>query len=273
MRKNITKIEQVHAQGSGRFNEDNLTCTDDLFGVFDGASSLVPDLYRGKTGAWWASHLVSSEFSKNDASLYELGKRANLKLQQGMSAEGVASFDHLQCWSTSAAVCRVKDHSVEWLQSGDCQILAIDNDGGCRLLTPYHNHDKETLKLLKSLLDQNDPEPQKKIRPQLKKVRKQMNRSYGVINGAAAALDFFKQGSCSLDGIQHLLLFTDGLTPPNTESSTSPDFGWVTQNYLEGGLEQVKDQIRWFETQDPDCRRHPRFKCHDDMAAIAISFD
>ena len=273
MRKKITNIEQVHAQGSSRFNEDNLTCSGDLFGVFDGASSLVPALYSGKTGAWWASHLVSSEFSKNDASLYELGKRANLKLQQGMSAEGVASSDHLQCWSTSAAVCRVNDRSVEWLQSGDCQILAIYKDGDCRLLTPYHNHDKSTLELLKHLLDQNDPEPQKKIRPQLKKVRRQMNQSYGVINGDAAALDFFKLGSCPLDGIEHLLLFTDGLNPPNEESHKTPDFNWVTHNYLEGGLEQVKDQIRQVETQDPDCRRHPRFKCHDDMAAIAISFD
>ena len=272
MSEKITNIEQIYVQGSGAFNEDNLTCSGDLFGVFDGSSSLVPELYSGKSGAWWASHLVSSEFSKNDASLYELGKRANQKLQQTMSVEGVVPSDHLQCWSTSAAVCRVEGDSLEWLQSGDCQVLAILENGDSRLLTPYHNHDKPTLQMLKRLLDQNDPEPQKKIRPQLKKVRQQMNRSYGVINGEAEALDFFQTGSCSLSGIKHLLIFTDGVNPPNEGSNDAPDFNWVAQHYLSGGLQQVKQEIRQAEKQDPDCRRYPRFKRHDDMAAIAISF-
>lgn len=272
MRGKITKIEQICERGSSRLNEDKLTWNDNLFGVFDGSSSLVPDLYQGKTGAWWASHLVSQEFAKNDADLFELGSRANQQLQLQMTAMGVESTDRLKCWSTSAAVCRLKEGSIEWLQSGDCQILALTSDGDCQLLTPYHNHDQATLQQLKELFAKNTPEPRKELQPQIEKVRKQMNQSYGALNGEAAALDFFQMGHQPLKNIRHLLIFTDGLFPPGEDPASPPDFCWLAKHYRRGGLKKVKHQIRLLESSDPECRRFPRFKQHDDIAAMAISF-
>jgi len=272
MRGKITKIEQVCDQGSSRLNEDNLACDGNLFGVFDGSSSLVPDLYQEKTGAWWASHLVSREFAKNDAELFELGSRANKKLQLKMTAMGVESANRLQCWSTSAAVCRLRGNSVEWLQSGDCQILAIDADGESKLLTTYHNHDQSTLQQLQELVAQNNPEPRKALQPQIEKVRWQMNQSYGAFNGDETAHDFFQLGSHSLKGIRHLLIFTDGLFPPGENPASPPDFCWLGKQFLQGGLNKVKAEIRQLEKTDPNCHRYPRFKQHDDIAALAISF-
>ena len=273
MAKKIKNIERILDQGSGRINEDKLVCTDNLFGVFDGASSLVPDLYHGKTGAWWASHLASSTFSKNDASLYNLGKRANQELSRTMSDMGVETGDKLQCWSTSVAAFQVEGDSVTWIQSGDSQVLAIYADGDFQLLTPYHNHDKETLQLLKKLYLQGDPDPQSSLRPQVENIRRQMNQSYGVLNGEPVALDFLLRGSAALKDITHLLVFTDGLFPPGEDPEYQPDFRWVTDHFLQGGLLQVKEQIRALEDRDPDCQRYPRFKKHDDIAAIAVSFD
>ncbi|SHJ52729.1 Protein phosphatase 2C [Malonomonas rubra DSM 5091] len=272
MRGKINNIELVYEQGSSALNEDSLTCSDNLFGVFDGASSLVSDRYLGKTGAWWASRLVSQEFSRNDSSLFELGSRANKKLQLQMTAMGVESSDRLKSWSTSAAVCRLQDDSIEWLQSGDCQILAIEESGACRLLTSYHNHDRETLQKWQQLLADNTPQPREALHPQLVKVRRQMNSSYGALNGEQAALDFFQTGSCSLAGIAHLLIFTDGLFPPGENPAEEPDFCWLADYYQQGGLEKVKQEIRKREKHDPECRRYPRFKMHDDIAAVAISF-
>jgi len=272
MRRKISKIEQVFEQGSSRLNEDKLAYSENLFGVFDGSSSLTPDLYQGKTGAWWASHLVSSEFAKNDASLFELGSRANKKLQLEMTAMGVESADRLQCWSTSAAVCRINNDSIEWLQSGDCQILAIDTDGNCKLLTHYHNHDQSTLQKWQQLIANNDPQPRKNLRPEIEKVRCQMNQTYGAFNGEPAALDFFQIGMHPLEGIRHLLMFTDGLLPPGENPAEQPDFCWLAKHYKRAGLEKVKQAIRQLEKTDPDCHRYPRFKQHDDIAAMAISF-
>lgn len=272
MQEKICKIEQVFEQGSGLLNEDSLTCSDNLFGVFDGASSLVPNLFQGKTGAWWASHLISKEFAKNDDSLFELGSRANKKLQLQMTAMQVENKDQLHCWSASAAVCRLKKSHVEWLQSGDCQILAITQNGDCRLLTDYHNHDRETLQLWQQLIASNEPEPHKKLRPQIEKVRRQMNQSYGAFNGKPAALKFFRLGSHPLSDIRHLLIFTDGLLPPSEQPDEEPDFCWLAKHFHQGGLKQVMQEIRRLEKSDPNCHRFPRFKQHDDIAAVAISF-
>jgi len=272
MQGKIKKIEKISDQGSSRLNEDSLCCSGNLFGVFDGATSPIPNLYQGKTGAWWASNLVSSEFAKNDASLFDLGSRANKKLQLQMTAMGVESADRLHSWSTSAAVCRLHDDSIEWLQSGDCQILAIEDSGECRLLTSYHNHDQETLLQWQQLLADKTPQPRQALKSQLAKVRRQMNSTYGALNGDPAALDFFQLGHCSLKGICHLLIFTDGLFPPGENPGEEPDFCWLAKQYHDGGLKKAKQEIRNREKRDPECRRYPRFKIHDDIAAVAISF-
>ena len=92
------------------------------------------------------------------------------------------------------------------------------------------------------------------------------------IAGETAALDFLQLGSHSLKGLRHLLIFTDGLFPPGEDPAGQPDFCWLAEHYLQGGLDKVKQEIRRLECEDPECRRFPRFKQHDDIAAMAISF-
>ena len=187
----LYSVEQLLEPGGQRPNEDQLIRAGNRFGVFDGASSLVPDLYDGHTGAWWASHLAGDVFTENEGTLFELGKLANQNLRRTMIRRGVDMADRLQCWSTSGAVVAVQEESLEWWQIGDCQILAIDRDGRGRLLAPYHNHDLETLRLLKNLREQGLPDVRERLQTCIEKVRRQMNLSYGVLNGDSAALDFF----------------------------------------------------------------------------------
>ncbi len=267
----ICKVERAYQAGGARPCEDQLICAGDLFGVFDGSSSLVPDLYDGWTGAWWASHLVSSEFARNDAPLLDLSARANDRLRVAMVNDGVPYDDKLACWSTSAAVVKVQEDRLEWVQIGDSQIIAIDASGGYRLLSEYRNHDRLTLRRLKSLFEQDDPDPHGTLRPYIERVRLQMNRQYGAMNGDREALNFLKPGRCSLQGIRHVLLFTDGLLPPAENPDEDHDLQWLVDLYLEGGLALVQKCVRTKEQSDPDCRIYPRFKPHDDIAAIALS--
>lgn len=231
----ICKVERAYQAGGARPCEDQLICAGDLFGVFDGSSSLVPDLYDGWTGAWWASHLVSSEFARNDAPLLDLSARANDRLRVAMVNDGVPYDDKLACWSTSAAVVKVQEDRLEWVQIGDSQIIAIDASGGYRLLSEYRNHDRLTLRRLKSLFEQDDPDPHGTLRPYIERVRLQMNRQYGAMNGDREALNFLKPGRCSLQGIRHVLLFTDGLLPPAENPDEDHDLQWLVDLYLEGG--------------------------------------
>ncbi|PLY07422.1 MAG: hypothetical protein C0622_00095 [Desulfuromonas sp.] len=271
MVRTINKIERAFQPGGRRPNEDQMVCTRELFGVFDGASSLVPELFQGQTGAWWASHLAGSEFARNDGSLEQLSSRANSSLHDAMRGAGVASADRLACWSTSMAAVRVGEETLDWAQIGDCLILAIDASGDYRLIPPYESHDTRTLLHLKQLIADGDPTPHASLRPLVEEVRCGMNRDYGVINGEQQALDFLASGSCSLADIRHLLIFTDGLLPPTEDPDAEPDFSWLVNLYLKGGLGLVHERIRTLEAADPDCHRYPRFKMHDDVAAVALS--
>ena len=273
MNRHICKIERTFQPGSHRPSEDQLICSGDLFGVFDGASSLVPELYQGQTGAWWASYLVSEEFAKNNGPLHQLSRRANSELRKTMLNEGVAVEDKLACWSTSLAVVRVEESLLEWVQIGDSHILAIEESGHFRLLTHYHNHDSRTLLQLKSLFSQNNPDPHKALLPYIEGVRQQMNLEYGVLNGDLKAFDFLENGHCALNDIRHLLIFTDGLLPPAENPDEDHDFQWLVDLYLQGGLSLVQEQIRQKENSDPECRHYPRFKKHDDIAAIALTLN
>jgi serine/threonine protein phosphatase PrpC len=267
----VCKIECAFQAGGENPSEDRLVCRGDLFGVFDGSSSLVPDLYEGRTGAWWASNLACSEFAKNNAPLSRLGERANERLRTAMMAKGVACEDQLACWSTSAAVLKIDGEMLEWLQIGDCQILAIERSGGYRLLTDYLNHDRATLKQLRRFHEQEVDDPHTALKPYVEQVRKRMNRDYGAMNGDSRALSFFNSGRCRLEGVAHLVLLTDGLLPPSETPEGGHDFGRLVDLYLRGGLEFVKKQVRFIERTDPECRLYPRFKKHDDIAAIALT--
>jgi hypothetical protein len=97
-----------------------------------------------------------------------------------------------------------------------------------------------------------------------------MNITYGVLNGEKTAEAFLSQGEEPLDRVAHVLIFTDGLSIPRPEPGPRKDFTGLVKTYLKLGLEGLKQMIRTQEEKDPHCLICPRFKCHDDIAAIAV---
>ena len=261
------KIEHILEKGSGQLNEDSLVIGDNLFGVFDGASSLDTNVFMGgQTGGMIASHTASHEFSKNHFPLDQLGVRANNAIRTKMIDENLDMAQRYNLWSTSAAVIRIEDAGLEWFQTGDAHGLLFYNDGSFRALADREDHDFETLTMLKLEKFKFNAA----IKDQIKKVRSKMNRSYGVLNGEPEALDFTQKGFESLEDVTSILLFTDGLQLPSTTPAQEKSFSRLAQKFKKDGLMGVKESIRKIESQDPDIRRYPRFKCHDDIAAIAV---
>jgi len=258
-------------QGSGEFNEDALLVQNNLFGVFDGASCLKGELYRGKTGAWWASHLARATFSANDDSLDILAGRANRAIAKGMILSEVDMTDRLQLWSTSGAVVRVAEDKLEYAQIGDALILCIYENGTFRLPVHYRNHDRETLDQWQMFNQLGFENVRELMTPQIEKVRLRMNRDYGVLNGEAGMEQFLFSGTFPVEGLAHLLIFTDGLHLPSTQDGQL-DLAGIVDCYLRGGLSGLHKTVRGIERVDPDCRRFPRFKVHDDIAAVALDF-
>lgn len=254
-------------------NEDSVVVNGNLFGVFDGATSLDKTTFDdGVTGGYLASTVAGEEFRTNDAPLLDLALRANTAIFEEMISKGVDVGKKENLWSTSAAVGRVENGRFDWVQSGDSLILVIYEDGSHALLIQDYDHDLETLKMWKETSADRSGTILEELSAQIRKVRSGMNITYGVMNGEEQALDFLRHGSVDLDGVQHILMFTDGLFIPREDPETSSDFNQLVSLFLDGGLEAVRNYVRCLEKTDPGCRRYPRFKTHDDIAAISLSF-
>lgn len=279
----MVKIEHILEKGSGSVNEDQLVIGETIFGVFDGATSLekpvhlqdenhaVPScLPPEQTGGRLAATIAKNTFAANHHPLDVLGHAANTAILGKMKASGVCLDRPGQVWSTSAAVVRIKDNGLEWFQTGDSHILLIYEDGSHKVLVQRDDHDFETLVMLKAAKDKTMDNPV--LRHQVLKVRAGMNRHYGVLNGDPRAMAFTAGGQVSMDGVAAALLFTDGLSLPTPVPQRKKSFSDLAQNFQTLGLKGLHKKIRALEDQDPDRKMFPRFKCHDDIAAIALHF-
>ncbi len=281
------ETQYILEKGTAEINEDCLVIQDDIFGVFDGATSLKDQVFsQGKTGGQIASQIAGSVFSRNHYPLTRLARQANREIMAQMLQNGVNISRKENLWSTSAAVVRIKENRLEWIQTGDAVILLIYGDGFHKVLANREDHDYETLTLWKDMVEgrggdkfpeagDNGPGQglaalRRALAPQIQKVRLGMNISYGVLNGEPGAEAFFNQGTQSLDGVSHVLLFTDGLSIPREIPEKRKDHAPLVEAYLSLGLKGLKDMIRQKEETDPHCLCFPRFKCHDDIAAIAV---
>ncbi|TGU74139.1 hypothetical protein E4633_01335 [Geomonas terrae] len=264
--------ETLLQKGSGAVNEDVLLCEGNLFGVFDGASSLGRDhLPPGTTGGLLAARIAADAFRTGGSDLCRSADLANRQINAAASVHGITEGERHLLWSTSAAVVCVAEDYADYCQIGDSLILLVMEDGQYRLLTPDTDHDLETLMQWKHLPWSSGLTIGTELAEQIKKVRLQMNRAYGVLNGESTALDFINCGRVALDGVASILLFTDGLFLPKENPEEKSDWSRFVACYQRGGLQEICDQVRALQQDDPFCRVYPRFKLHDDIAAIAIN--
>lgn len=267
------KTQVIHEKGSGRINEDSYSLNGNLFGVFDGATSLNRDTYSGdKTGGFLASTIARDIFRQNNGSLTHLAHKANVAIYEKMLEEGVNVTDKSSLWSTSCAVVRIGDDAIEWVQTGDSLILMVYEDGAYHIPVTDYDHDSETLMMWKNMAARAG---EKKIfellGDQIRKIRSGMNVHYGVLNGESEFSRFLNTGKTPKHNVKHILLFTDGLFLPSKHPDRKPDFDTFVSIFLSGGLIALRDHVRAIEQSDPQCRAYPRFKPHDDIAAISIS--
>jgi hypothetical protein len=208
---------------------------------------------------------------KQALSLAETARLANQKIRQSMLAHKVNYANKLDCWSTSAAVFRISNERLEWVQTGDSLVGVIHNDGRAELLSPYHNHDRETLGRMVRLAAQEVEDVRQAAMPAIRNVRERMNEDYGVLNGEQGALDFIRSGSVSTRGIRHVIALTDGMFPPQADPEKDFDFNLFADRFRKQGLDGMLADIRAREEADPHCRTYPRFKRHDDATAVALT--
>jgi len=106
---------------------------------------------------------------------------------------------------------------------------------------------------------------------EIKDVRCTMNVDFGVLNGEPEALGFLQEGSETLAGVESIVLFSDGLMLPQEDPCAEQDIVLFSELYKQRGLTGVRNYVRNLQSEDPGCRKFPRFKTHDDIGAVALS--
>ncbi len=254
--------------------EDALLIGENIFGVFDGAGSWVKfvDPIRG-TGGKIASSVTRDTFAAGNGSLADLALKANLEIKRQMAEASIDVKKKVNLWSTTAAVVRMGNDSFEWLEIGDSVILVIRTDGKFNLLVDYHDHDRELLAVCKELAEKGESDPHSVIvaNGQAEALKEKMNITYSALNGENEAMQWIKSGVMSLEGIEHILIFTDGLLIPKEDPQTPNDWRMTVKLFLTIGLDGLVDFVRNLQQKDPFCKKYVRYHPYDDIAAIALS--
>lgn len=283
-------IHHISIQGVGEWNEDAVIWHPDarIFGVVDGATSLIP--YRGpqgETGGRLASQLIKRHFEQLPAdetrNLETFAKEANLKLGEEMRASGIRTDRKSELWTAAMAAIRIHDHHIEYVQAGDCMVIALYRDGSIRTLTrdQVAHIGEESLAIWRQGIEEGihtKAELWERVKPRLLQNKEKMNtlEGYSVFNGLPEAENFLEYGKINRIGLAGLLLVTDGLFYPEPwplqeDETGNPEEKLLRQVAAEG-LESYAKWLLALEQDDPECIRYPRFKSSDDKTGIWITF-
>lgn len=269
----MMKSSVIFDQGNSR--EDRYLVQKPLFAVFDGVSSVMPyQADDGRTGGMIAAEIARDTFAEDNAALVELARRTNKRIQEAMSHAGVDTSSKLNRWGTTAAVVRIGEKTFDWLQIADSVLIVLYRDATYKLLVPdvVIQGEVEVLKKWKQFADKSVSDIRPLIADDARALREQTNKTFGALNGEEEAMSFLRTGTESLENVSDILLFTDGLMLPKTDPVHADDWDHFVALYREGGLSHVQDYVRTIEKEDPLCWNYPRFKQHDDIAAISIAW-
>lgn len=268
------RIFTLLEKGSGVINEDECLLTSQTYGVFDGATSLVAGTFKnGQTGGKLAADICKTAFADESRTLADAALAANREIHDECSAAGVDLQRKEELWSCSAAVIRLHGNHFDWCQIGDCQILVIKEDGSYTLLGKTPDQDIDTLRLWKQRASNSTEAVMEVMSREILEVRRKTNIDFGVFNGEPEAITFLRSGSESLAGVKDILLFSDGLLLPQDDPGALPVWEQFIELYRAGGLQEIRTHVRNLQLGDIGCSRYPRFKTHDDISAVALSFE
>ncbi|TYP72075.1 protein phosphatase 2C domain-containing protein [Paenibacillus methanolicus] len=275
--------EKFTEKGVGLRNEDAIISHPGarIFGVLDGVSSLVPYLNaEQETGGYIAANLVRNYFESVDrpGSLKDRLMEANDRLREQMVLAHIDMEKKEELWGTALAIVHIQDDGMEFIQTGDCMILAVYADGEVRPLTwrqvahleapAFTQWEEGIAKGLKT---------QKRLHETVidtiiqNRYRSNTDGGYGVLNGEMDAARYFEYGKINLTGLQHLILLTDGMFWPTAIVPEHVSYWtFVAHRILNKGLQPYARELIELEEADPECIRHIRFKKSDDKTAVVI---
>jgi serine/threonine protein phosphatase PrpC len=270
--KNVTHINKIGIQN---INEDRILVdeTKHLFGVFDGASSLVsyasPD---GKTGGYLAASIVADTFSGSDLNLKATALQANDRIEKVQSEANVDLSNNVNRFGTTAAVVKIRSDTADLLQIGDSIIIVIDTTGNATVPLGYLDHDIIAMRKWRQFADQGAQNIRELVWDDVLKQREVANIGYGALNGDDKLKDHIRTATIPLSNVATILLLTDGMFLPKADPDEDDNWNEYANCYRKSGLVGLFKLVRDTEKDDPTLVKYPRFKLHDDSSGIAVDF-
>lgn len=282
-------ITTASIRGSSSLNEDALIINESaqLYGVIDGATSLVPFKGQGsETGGYLAAQLAASYFNslteqdipEGAHSLLDALGEVNHLLRARMAESEINLKQMEELWSACGVVVRIKPRWIEFAQTGDCMLAVYYTDGIIRIVTQdqlAHVDDRGKAVWVQGIAAglTSRAELWEYVKSQISSGRIYANvpGGYSVLNGDPDFADFAEYGRISRTNVRALLLFSDGLYVPKpagiSDKEGAIDVAALVQ---EKGLLPFIEWLTALEESDPDCIQYPRMKTSDDKTAIWI---
>jgi len=269
---NTTSINEI---GIRNINEDCILVdeTKQIFGVFDGASSLVPYTSPdGKTGGYLAASTAADTFAKSSSGLKTAALEANDQIEKVQSDAGIDLSKNVNRFGTTAAVVKINDNTADLLQVGDSIIIVIDTKGNATVPLGYVDQDIIAMRKWRRLADEGVENIRELVLDDARKQREEANIGYGALNGDALLKDHIRIITLPLDNIATILLLTDGMFLPKADPDAEEKWSEYATYYQQSGLIGLFEVVRSTEKDDPTLTKYPRFKLHDDSSGIALDF-
>lgn len=271
----IGAITHINEIGIRKINEDRIVVdtTRNVFGVFDGASSVVPyTSLDGKTGGYIAASVAADTFANSNLALDATALLANERLAKVQSDANIDVSKNANRFGTTAAAVKVNDNTIDLLQIGDSIVIVADAAGNATVPLGYYDHDIVAMRKWRRFADEGHQNIRELVWDDIVAQREAANHDYGVLNGDERLKGHLKTTSIALGNIATILILTDGMFLPKADPDSYDNWNAYIDVYRESGLNGLFRHVRDIEDTDPTLTKYPRFKLHDDSSAIAIDF-
>lgn len=255
-------ITQTLSRPGAAVNEDRIWCDHSRLALLDGSTSLVPSAFDG---SWFTGSFVEGLAASDAGDLPERVNQALAHVEALYRAERPETEPE---YYPSAAGIFVQERGadLEILAIGDCVGYFFMADGRMMRITDktVTRLDQEVLDLCQTLRDQTGQTiaallKTDEVRQRLLENRKKMNRPEGY------RILAFNMRPCTAGDlillpareVRRIVLFSDGFDAVQ-DRLMKPDIS----------LEQLYQDLRQMEREDPDFQRLPRFKPSDDASAL-----
>jgi hypothetical protein len=279
------EIIDIASWPSGSHNEDRAGNAAELAWVIDGSTDIVDQPLTGaNSDAEWLAdeaHRSLEDIAPSlSAELPTLPDIINQRLAEKFSTS--SRFAPREAWEHPAAatlIARISDHSVEWISLGDCSLIVETPtglatvgiggpDAGDRRIAA------EVARLQESHDIRTEQSRREQMTPMLREARaRRLNRpdGYAALSITPPPSHLIDAGTFSVTPGAHALLATDGLMRL-IDIYARYDTASLMEAAKSLGLTELLREVRRIETDDGDCRLHPRIKKSDDATGLLLRF-